>query len=160
MVQRVGAQAVISDISNFVAKFNNGQVDMVGAPAYAYKPLEIYKGISPNGGMFNFPVLQVTADFIIRPDQFPAGFGQKSRDWFVKNLPKSFNMINRLESSIPAKFKMNLTPEDKTKYQKMLREGRMDMTKRGIYDPAMMSVLKKARCSVDKANFECSLGGE
>ena len=41
MVQRVGAQAVPSDISNFVAKFNNGQVDMVGAPAYAYKPLEI-----------------------------------------------------------------------------------------------------------------------
>ncbi len=57
MVQRVGAQAVISDVSNFVAKFNNGQVDMVGAPAYAYKPLEIYKGLGTNGAMFNFPVL-------------------------------------------------------------------------------------------------------
>ena len=160
MVQRVGAQAVISDVSNFVAKFNNGQVDMVGAPAYAYKPLEIYKGLGSNGAMFNFPVLQVTADFIIRPDQFPAGFGQKSRDWFVKNLPKSFAMIGRSEAGIPAKYKMNLSAEDKTKYQKLLREGRMDMTKRGIYDPSMMSVLKKARCSVDKANFECSLGGE
>ena len=42
----------------------------------------------------------------------------------------------------------------------MLRDGRMDMTKRGVYDASMMSVLKKARCSVDKANFECSLGGE
>ena len=160
MVQRVGAQAVISDVSHFVAKFNNGQVNMVGAPAYAYKPLEIYKGLGTNGAMFNFPVLQVTADFVIRPDQFPAGFGQKSRDWFVKNLPKSIAMIGRLEAGIPAKYKMNLTAEDKTKYQKMLRDGRMDMTKRGIYDPAMMSVLKKARCSVDKANFECSLGGE
>ncbi len=29
---------------------------------------------------------------------------------------------------------MNLSAEDKTKYQKLLREGRMDMTKRGIYD--------------------------
>jgi hypothetical protein len=109
MVQRVGAQAVISDVSNFVAKFNNGQVDMVGAPAYAYKPLEIYKGLGTNGAMFNFPVLQVTADFVIRPDQFPAGFGQKSRDWFVKNLPKSIAMIGRLEAGIPAKYKMNLT---------------------------------------------------
>jgi hypothetical protein len=52
-------------------------------------------------------------------------------------------MIGRLEAGIPAKYKMNLTAEDKTKYQKMLRDGRMDMTKRGIYDPAMMSVLKK-----------------
>ena len=160
MVQRVGAQAVISDVSNFVAKFNNGQVDMVGAPAYAYKPLEIYKGLGNNGAMFNFPVLQVTADFVIRPEQFPAGFGQKSRDWFVKNLPKAMSMINRLEGEIPAKYKMNLSAEDKTKYQKMLRDGRMGMTKRGIYDPAMMSVLKRARCSVEKTNFECSLGGE
>lgn len=160
MVQRVGAQAVISDVSNFVAKFNNGQVDMVGAPAYAYKPLEIYKGLGNHGAMFNFPVLQVTADFVIRPEQFPAGFGQKSRDWFVKNLPKAMSMINRLEGEIPAKYKMNLSAEDKTKYQKMLRDGRMDMTKRGIYDPAMMSVLKRARCSVEKTNFECSLGGE
>ena len=160
MVQRVGAQAVPSDISNFVAKFNNGQVDMVGAPAYAYKPLEIQKGLGSTGAMFNFPVLQITADLVIRPDKFPAGFGQKSRDFFVKNLPKSFSMINRLEASIPAKYKMNLTAEDKLKYQKLLREGRMDLTKQGIYDPSMMSVLKKARCSVEKSNFECSLDGE
>ena len=160
MVQRVGAQAVPSDISNFVAKFNNGQVDMVGAPAYAYKPLEIQKGLGSTGAMFNFPVLQITADLVIRPDKFPAGFGQKARDFFVKNLPKSFSMINRLEASIPAKYKMNLTAEDKLKYQKLLREGRMDLTKQGIYDPSMMSVLKKARCSVEKSNFECSLGGE
>ena len=160
MVQRVGAQAVPSDISNFVAKFNNGQVDMVGAPAYAYKPLEIQKCLGSTGAMFNFPVLQITADLVIRPDKFPAGFGQKSRDFFVKNLPKSFSMINRLEASIPAKYKMNLTVEDKLKYQKLLREGRMDLTKQGIYDPSMMSVLKKARCSVEKSNFECSLGGE
>ena len=160
MVQRVGAQAVPSDISNFVAKFNNGQVDMVGAPAYAYKPLEIQKGLGTTGAMFNFPVLQITADLIIRPEKFPEGFGQKSRDYFVKNLPKSFTMINRLEGAIPAKYKMNLSAEDKLKYQKLLREGRMDLTKQGIYDPAMMSVLKKARCSVEKSNFECSLGGE
>ena len=160
LIQRVGAQAVPSDITNFAAKFNNGQVDMIGAPAYAYKPLEIQKGLGANGAMFNFPVLQITADFIIRPEKFPAGFGQKSRDYFVKNLPKSFAMIGRLEASIPAKYKLNLTAEDKLKYQKLMREGRLELTKQGIYDAGMMSVLKKARCSVDKANFECTLAGE
>ncbi|MDM1249449.1 putative solute-binding protein [Acinetobacter sichuanensis] len=160
IVQRVGAQAVISDISNFAAKFNNGQVDMIGAPAYAYKPLELNKGLGTNGAVFNFPVMQITADFLIRPEKFPAGFGQKSRDYFIKNLPKSFAMISRLESSIPAKYKVNLTADDKLKYQKMMRDGRLELTKMGVYDPAMMSVLKKARCSVDKANFECSLAGE
>ena len=160
MVQRVGAQAVISDVSNFVAKFNNGQVDMVGSPAYAYKPLEIEKGLKNGGGMFNFPVLHVTVDFVIRPEKFPAGFGQKSRDWFSASLPKAFAAINRLEAGIAPQYKINLSAEDKVKYQKMLRDGRIDMTKRGIYDKEMMGVLKRARCSVDKANFECSLAGE
>ena len=160
MAQRIGAQAVLSDISNFATKFNNGQVDLVGAPAYAYKPLELSKGLGTNGAMFNFPVLQVTADLVLHPEKFPAGFGQKSRDYFVKQLPKSFAMIKRYEAEIPAKYKLNLTGEEKLKYQKLMREGRMDMTKRGIYDAGMMSVLKKARCSVDKANFECALPGE
>lgn len=160
MVQQIGAQAVSADVTNFGSKFNNGQVDIIGAPAYAYKPLELQKGLGANGVMWNFPVLQVTADLVIRPDQFPQGFGQKSRDWFVKRLPKSFAMINRLEAEIPAKYKMNLNADDKLKYQKLLRDGRMDLTKRGIYDAEMMSVLKKARCSVDKANFECAMPGE
>lgn len=160
MVRRLGAQAVNGDVSNFVAKFNNGQVDMVGSPAYAYKPLEIYKGIGTTGAMFDFPVVHITFDLVISPEKFPEGFGQKSRDWFTKNLPKSYQMVNRLEAEIPAKIKLKFSDEEKLKYQKLLREGRMEMTKQGIYDPEMMSVLKKARCSVDKTNFECSLGGE
>lgn len=161
IVQRVGAQAVLSDISNFAAKFNNGQVDMIGAPAYAYKPLELNKGLGTNGVMYNFPVLQVTANLVLRAEKFPNGFGQKSRDWFVKQLPRTFSTIKRLEAQIPGKYKMSLVPEDKMKYQKMMRDGRIELTQRGIYDPSMMKVLKKARCSVDKVNFECTtLGGE
>ena len=160
MVARAGATAVNSDISNFAAKFNNGQVDMVGAPAYAYKPLELSKGLGTKGGMFNFPILQVTADVVLRPEKFPAGFGQKSRDYFVKKLPSAFSMIKRYEAEIPAKYKMNLSAEEKVKYQKLMRDARLDMTKRGIYDAGMMKVLKQARCSVEKTNFECALPGE
>ena len=160
MVESIGAQAVMSDVSNFVGKFNNGAVDMVGSPAYAFKPLEIEKGIQKNGGMFNFPVLHVTVDFVIHADKFPAGFGQKSRDWFAGNLDKSFSKIKALEAGIPSKYKINLVAADKEDYQKKLREARIGMTKRGIYDKDMMGVLKRARCSVDKANFECSLQGE
>ena len=53
-----------------------------------------------------------------------------------------------------------LSKEDKEKYQRLLREGRIDLTKQGVYDPGMMRVLKKARCTVERTNFECSLGGE
>lgn len=92
-VERVGAIGVPSDIFNFVKKFNDGEVDAIASPAYAYKPLEIYKGLGSNGAMFTYPVVNVTADLIIKPEQFPEGFGIKSREWAVKQLPSSFKKI-------------------------------------------------------------------
>ncbi len=69
-------------------------------------------------------------------------------------------MVKRMEAEIPAKYKMNLSKDDQLKYQKILREGRMDLTKQGIYDSTMMTVLKKARCTIERTNFECSVAGE
>jgi hypothetical protein len=160
MVQRINAKPVASEISNFVSKFNNGQADIVAAPAYAYRPLEIYKGMGPNGAMINFPVVNVTADLIIRPDKFPQDFAAKSRQWFLKQLPRSMAMVQRLEAGIPAKLRIQLSSEDRTAYQRLLREGRIDLTRQGIYDETMMRVLKRARCTVERTNFECSLSGE
>ena len=160
MVERVGAVPVMSDISNFIKKFNTGEVDVVAAPAYAYKPLEIEKGLGSKGAMLNFPVVNVSADLIVRPERFPAQFGEQSRQWFLQKIPQSFAMVQRLEAAIPSKIKMQLSKEDKEKYQRLLREGRIDLTKQGVYDPGMMRVLKKARCTVERTNFECSLGGE
>ena len=159
-VERVGAIGVPSDIFNFVKRFNDGEVDAIASPAYAFKPLEIYKGIGANGAMFTYPVVNVTADLIIKSDQFPDGFGMKSREWSVKQLNSSFKKIEKMEDEIPAKYKLNVSKDDALRYQKLLRDGRIELTKRGIYDPVMMSVLKRARCTVDRTNFECSLAGE
>lgn len=159
-VERVGAIGVPSDISNFVGKFNRGEVDSIASPAYAFKPLEIYKGLGNKGAMFTFPLINVTGNLIIRPEQFPTGFGQKSRNWSLKQLNRSFNNIRRMEAEIPARYKLSVTAEDKLRYQKLLRDGRIELTQRGIYDPVMMRVLKRARCTEERTNFECSLGGE
>lgn len=159
-IERVGAIGVPSDISTFVGKFNRGEVDSIAAPAYAFKPLEIYKGLGKSGAMFTFPLINVTGNLIIRQNKFPEGFGQNSRAWSLRQLPKAMNTIRRLEAEIPARYKLNVTAEDKLRYQKLLRNGRIELTQRGIYDPVMMRVLKRARCTVERTNFECSLGGE
>ncbi|ERS03231.1 RND transporter [Acinetobacter sp. COS3] len=152
--------SVPSEISDFVKKFNSNQVDVIAAPAYAYKPLEIERGIASGGAMFSFPVVNITGDLIIRPEKFPTNFGVRSREWFVTQLPKSFAMVKRLENEIPAKYKLKLPKEDEVRYQQILRDGRISLTKQGVYDPIMMSVLKRARCTVERTSFECSLGGE
>jgi len=152
--------SVPSEISDFVKKFNSNQVDVMAAPAYAYKPLEIERGIASGGAMFSFPVVNITGDLIIRPEKFPTNFGIRSREWFVTQLPKSFAMVKRLENEIPAKYKLKLPKEDEVRYQQILRDGRISLTKQGVYDPIMMSVLKRARCTIERTSFECSLGGE
>ena len=122
--------------------------------------LEIEKGLGTRGAMIDFPVVNVTADLIIRPEKFADGFAVQSRRWFVQQIPKNFAMVKRLEAEIPNKYRTRLSKEDQDKYQKLLRDGRIELTEKGIYDGSMMRVLKRARCTVERTNFECSLGGE
>ena len=42
----------------------------------------------------------------------------------------------------------------------MLREARLKLTQDGIYDPAMMNLMKKVRCRHEPSNEECSLFDE
>ena len=59
--------------------------------------------------MFNFPVLQVTADLVL-PQKNSQLVLAVSRDYFGRsNFQKLFAMIKRYEAEIPAKYKMNLT---------------------------------------------------
>jgi len=156
MVQQLGAQPVASDITNFAGKFNNGQVDIIAAPAVAYKPLELYKGIGTAGGIFRFPLIEMTASMIIRRDKFPADFGQKCREYVAGQMPKAFSLINNSEKDIPANQWMDLSPADKDKYTRLMREARLQLTREGVYDKNMMHLLKNLRCHLDASNPECN----
>lgn len=160
MVQQIGAQAVTADVTNFGAKFNNGQVDIIGAPAAVFKPLELHKGLGSKGAIVNYPILQVTGNLIIHPDKFPAGYGQKSREWVKSQLPRAFGILGKIKTDIPAKYWMQVPAADKPGYQKLMREARVDLTKRGVYDKRMMKLLWQFRCKEDPKNFECSLKDE
>lgn len=160
MVQQVGAQAVSADVTNFGAKFNNGQVDIIGAPAAVFKPLELHKGLGAKGAIVNYPILQVTGNIIIHSDKFPAGYGQKSREWVKGQLPRAFNILGKMKSDIPKKYWMDVPAADKPGYQKMMREARIDLTRRGVYEKRMMKLLWQFRCRQEPKNFECALQDE
>ena len=160
MVQQIGAQAVSADVTNFGSKFNNRQVDIIGAPAAVFKPLELHKGLGTKGAIVNYPILQVTGNLIIRPDKFPAGYGQKSREWVKTQLPRAFGILGKMKADITQKYWMNIPAADKPGYQKLMRESRIDLTRRGVYDRRMMKLLWQFRCKEDRSNFECSLQDE
>lgn len=160
MVQQIGAQAVSADVTNFGSKFNNGQVDIIGAPAAVFRPLELHKGLGTTGAIVNYPILQVTGNLIIRPDKFPAGYGQKSRDWIKTQLPRANSILGKMKADIPAKYWMNVPAADKPGYQKLMRESRIALTKQGVYNKQMMKLLWQFRCKNEPSNFECSLQDE
>lgn len=160
MVQQVGAQAVSSDVTNFGSKFNNGQVDIIGAPAAAFKPLELHKGLGSKGAIVNYPILQVTGNIIIRPERFPKGYGQQSREWVKAQLPRAFDILGKMKADIPMKYWMDVPAADKPGYQKMMREARINLTQQGVYDKRMMKLLWQFRCKEDAKNFECGLQDE
>lgn len=160
MVQQLGAQPVASDITNFAGKFNNGQVDIIAAPAVVYKPFELYKGLGTTGAVYRFPLVQITANLIIRQEKFPADFGQKCREYIASQMDRAFSIIEKTESEIDKKYWLDITQKDKDNYTKIMREARLQLTKDGFYDKRMMAVLKRIRCKHEPGAGECALKDE
>jgi len=156
MVQQLGAQPVASEVINFGTKFNNGQVDIIAAPAIAYQPLELYKGIGSKGGIYRFPLVQLTANILIRKDKFPEGFGQKSRVWIQQQFDRAIALVDTSEKAVPAAAWLDIPAGDREKYDVLMRESRIQMTADGFYDPEMMKILKRIRCRLDASLGECA----
>lgn len=160
LVQRIGAQPVASDITNFAGKFNNGQVDIIASPAIAFRPLELYRGLGTKGAIVNMPFMQITAVMVIRHDRFNPNDGQKMRDIVVKQIDPAFSMIKKAEDDIPSQYWSKVPRVDIDGYFKMMREARVTLTRDGEYDPDMMHFLKRVRCRYNPDDAECIMDEE
>jgi TRAP-type C4-dicarboxylate transport system substrate-binding protein len=166
MISGIGAQPVPADFATYAGKFNNGQADIIAAPAMGYKPMELYKGIGKNGGVIRFPLLQATASIVIRRDlilpkipDMDARLNQV-RQFGLQYIDAVFTLLKDAENDIPKKTWIELSKSDQERYYKMLREARLHMTRDGIYDPVMMSLLKRVRCKHVPSDAECGLFDE
>ncbi|MDF2445960.1 MAG: hypothetical protein K0S46_1196 [Moraxellaceae bacterium] len=160
IVQRLGAQPVASDLSNFAGKFNNHQVDVLVAPVVLYQPMELYKGVGTRGAIYRFPLGQISATLLIHQKRFPQGFGQKSREHVLTQMDKAFAVATRAEKEIPESQWLSLSAADEARYFKMMREARIQLMNEGIYDKAMMRLLKNIRCRVEPGRAECAMSDE
>lgn len=156
LIQRVGARPVSVDVTNFSAMFNNNNVDVIMAPAIVYKPLELYKGIGTKGGVGRFPLTIITYQMVIRADRFPATYGQKSRDYVFDNFDTVLEVVKRADKDIPAKLWIDPTPADNERYVTIMREGRIEMAEKGLYDKKGLKLIKKIRCSVYPEASDCT----
>lgn len=162
MVQRLGAQAVPSDITNFAGKFNNGQVDVIAAPAIVFRPFELYRGLGERGAIFNLPLVSLTGSVVINRDRLSKLVDdldpkiEKIQGYELTQIEKIFRIIDKAEHDIDRRYWADVLPAEKEKYQRMMASARLELTQEGVYDPKMMSILKRVRCRYDPRNAECA----
>ena len=170
IVEKIGAQPISSDISSLGGRFNNGQVDILLAPALVYRPFELYRGLGEHGAIYRFPIAQMTASLVINRERILKKlpdlddrltvFRGIQGQFMDQMLDQILKVIQKAENDIPAKYWLDIDPENEGKFKEMMRQARIQMTKEGYYDPRMMNVLKKVRCKLDPALAECSLPEE
>ncbi len=152
----IGLTPVLSSIANMFSKFNNGSVDICPVPVALYESMELHKGLGEKGGIIQFGLTQITIQIIIRPDQFPQGFGQKSREYAFTKFDRSQQLSKDTEQRIPAKYWVNIPDADKESYWEAFRQSRIALRDKGIYDGKMLKFLRQVRCRIDPQNSECS----
>ncbi len=155
MAAKVGMSPVMSDITNFAGRFNNGSVDICFAPTLAYSALELYKGMQPDGGIIKYVLGQLTLQVLVRKDRFPPGYGDQSRKYMLGQFDRAMRLIENADGEIDKKWWIEIPQADVARYDEMLRESRIALRDEGIYDPEMMSLLRKIRCKLDASRAEC-----
>jgi Solute-binding protein AdeT 1/2 len=156
IAKNIGMTPVSSGIRNALQKFNNRVVDVTGAPALAYEPMEMYKGLEPNGGIIKWPTLQITMQLIVRWQKVPEGFGQNSRDLMASKYHQEIREIEQSEVAIPEKYWINISDEAKNEWNDFFRQARITLRGEGVYHPKALKLFARVRCKLDPLLAECT----
>lgn len=154
MIREVGAAGIGANTATFGPMFNNGSVDACYAPATAYEPLELYRGTG-SGGLIDFPLAQLTFQVVVNQAWFPAGFGQWGRTFASGQFDAARAVVNQAEAKTAAK-KLAIPDADKPGYDQKFQAVRLRMRDAGVYDRAVLTIMRKARCKADPSRGECA----
>ena len=160
LINMIGAQPVSADLRNFVTKFNNGGLDVIFAPAVAYLPMEINKGVGTQGGISRLPLGFTTLQLVIHRSHFPEGFGAASRTYWLSQHDAVLAAVRKAEADIPPRIWVDLKPEEAAAFVTAQHNLRVELGKRGFYDKQGLRFMKRVRCSVHAQAPECATRAE
>ncbi|TGL82624.1 putative solute-binding protein [Leptospira yasudae] len=156
MVDVVGSSMVPAEIATFAGIFNNGRADACYSPAVGFKPLELMKGVVPNGGIVKFPIGQLTFQIVGKTADFPADYGNQSRQWAATQFETMLELTRKAEKEVPAKYWLEVPKEEVKGYFEKFREVRIKLRDKGVYHASILKLMKGVRCKADAAAEECS----
>lgn len=155
MVDVVGASMVPAEVGTFAGIFNNGRADACYAPATAFKPLELHKGMGKKGGVVRYALGQLTFQVIARTKDMPDGYGAKSRKWAASQFDEGLKMARKAEAGIAKRQWIDVPAASKPAYDAKLRQTRIKLRDKGVYHGGMLKLMRKIRCKATPAATEC-----
>lgn len=160
MVRHVGASVVGASSASFAGLFNNGSVDIAYAPAVAYTPMELYKGLGEKGGVFDYTVAQMNFQIIIHKSRFPDNYANHVRQYARAHLDQAYDIINKATAEIKKKYWMYPSQQQVAGYDQMLQSVRVNLRDEGVYDGKALHLMKIIRCKVEPSRAECAQTAE
>lgn len=152
-----GAVPVPASIATIGPMFNNGAVDLIYAPSFAYQALELYKGLGKDGGVLEFVLGMLTAQIVLHDKRFSEEFAQNSRTWVFKHLFDRFvQRAKQADKRIPDKYWVEVSGERERKYRSMILKVRQRLWEAHWYSHKMQHMLKKIRCTTNPGLAECT----
>lgn len=156
MVTQIGAAPVSTTLATAPNLFNNGTVNVLPAPLIAYEVLELYKGMAPDGGIVDYPIVQLTAQLIAHTDRFPPAIASLIREVAADSFGSIQTALEKEAGKIPAHWWIQVSEHNQQEYDGMMRAARLKLRESGYYDGTMLSIMKRIRCSQDPQRPECS----
>ena len=156
LVEQIGAQPVLTDLTNYGNKFNSGAVDIIIAPIILYKPFELSQGIGSKGGIVRRAVIQLTTQLIVWRDRFAPTVGQQCREYVASQADHAFSYIRNQENQVDQRQWMYASTEQRAEYMKLMHDARLHLVQAGFYDKRMLSLLKRIRCKHRPDDAECT----
>lgn len=156
LVAQAGMTPVASTLANLYSKFNNHSVDITAGPALIYEPMELYKGLEPNGGILDFPFMQATIQVLARHRKLPAGFGLQARQYSDQTFEQALRMIRMSETGIPEKYWVRIKKEDSIAWSEVFRKNRLTLRDENIYDGKALTLFRRVRCNLEPSLPECT----
>jgi hypothetical protein len=156
MVASIGATPVPSTFVSAPSRFNNGTVDVLAAPLVAYRTLELYKGMSPDGGIVRIPLAQITMQLIGRLDKFPPAVAQLVREAAMARYDEVLGFIREETDKVPEKWWIEVPDQERVTYESMMQNARLALREQDYYHPDMLALERKVRCKFDPDRAECA----
>ena len=152
----VGASPLHTSLATWGGQFNNGNVDVMFAPALAYNTFELYKGLGENGGIINFNILYAVMQMVVNNQRVPDDFSVKMRKHALSRFKELENTVKQAHSEIPKKYWLELDTQQRAEYETLSKDIRLALRDEKVYDAKAVSILWKIRCKFNPAATECA----